>query len=298
MDRITVGVDVSDAANGALSWAVSLASESGAEVVAANCFRHPYAEINQLARERLVEERKATLSELRTAPGAHHETKVKSVVVEGDPRNALLAMAEADAADLLVLGRTGAGSGPGFLHLGSVVEHIAHHTSIPLAVIPPGWTGVPKRIVVGVDGSAGSHDALSWVAEIATSLGSTIVVVQVAEPQVEWTAASGPESWRRNVERHIEQWTAPLEKLGVPVLPIAKQDLHPVDGLLGVAAAQHGDLVVVGTRGVGGFPGLGVGGVALKVLHHVGVPMVLVPERRPATPDPTSLLFADEAISL
>jgi nucleotide-binding universal stress UspA family protein len=275
--RLTVGVDGSGVASGALMWAAGLAVQLDAEVMAVNCFTHPYSEVSPEDRERLLAERKQALSEVWTAPAAKIGANVDSVVVEGDARDLLLSKAEADNSEMLVLGRIGAGGGPGFLHLGSVVEHAAHHTSIPLAVVPPGWSEAGDRIVVGVDGSKESLAAVSWVAEIAPALDATVVAVHVAEPYLEWTPADSPDNWRRDVEQHIEQWTAPLSESGVTVLPVAQRDLHPADGLLGVATARHGDMLVIGTRGVGGFAGLRAGGVALKVLHHASVPLILVP---------------------
>lgn len=277
MRHVAVGVDGSSVAGNALLWAADVATKLDAELVAANCFGHPYAEVNPDDHERLLAEREHTLSEDWTAPASRIGAEVNAVVTEGDPRDALLSVAEVEAADLLVLGRTGAGGGPGFLHLGSVVEHAAHHASIPLAVIPPGWSEAGDRIVVGVDGSKESLAAVSWVAEIAPALDATVVAVHVAEPYLEWTPANSPDNWRRDVERHIERWTASLSESGVTVLPVAQRDLHPADGLLGVATARHGDMLVIGTRGVGGFAGLRAGGVALKVLHRASVPLVLVP---------------------
>ena len=277
MKHITVGVDGSGVARDALMWASSVAITLDAEVVAAHCFRHPYAEVNPEDHERLLAERQHTLSGDWTAPASHIGAKVRAVVTEGDPRDALLSIAEVETSDLLVLGRTGAGGGPGFLHLGSVVEHAAHHTSIPLAVIPPGSSEAGDRIVVGVDGSKESLAAVSWVTEIATALDATVIAVNVAESHLGRTPASSPDNWQRDVERNIEQWTAPLSGAGVTVLSVAQRDLHPADGLLGVATARHGDMLVIGTRGVGGFAGLRAGGVALKVLHHASLPLILVP---------------------
>jgi nucleotide-binding universal stress UspA family protein len=264
-------------AEGALVWAARLAAGFGAEVVAVNCFQPPYSEMPPDVHDRLLADCERSLAGAWVTPALQVGAEVRTVVREGDPRDQLMAVADDEGADLLVLGRTGAGGGPGFLHLGSLVEHAAHHCSIPMAVVPAGWSKAIERIIVGVDGSKDSRSAIAWVAETAPALDASVVAVQVQEPFVEWTPESSPDNWRREVERHIEEWTAPLRESGVPVVSVAQEDLHPADGLLGVAAARRGDLLVIGTRGVGGFIGLRAGGVALKVLHHASLPLVLIP---------------------
>lgn len=259
------------------SWTGQLAKPLGADVVAVNSFRSPYAEAPGDEHRRLLAQREEQLGKwIRSAEGAVVE--VVGLVREGDPRRVLLDECDAQG-DLLVLGRTGLGGGPGFLHLGSVVEYAAHHTPIPLAVIPPNRVGPVDRIVIGVDGSPASLAAVAWLSEVAPALGASVIAVEVEEPYLEWTPPTSPKNWRRDVEHHLVEWTAPVHEAGADVLPIAQRDLHPADGLLGVAAARHGDLLVVGTRGLGGFTGLRAGGVALKVLHRANIPLVLVPER-------------------
>jgi nucleotide-binding universal stress UspA family protein len=279
MKQLIVGADGSEVAGDAVAWSGRLAAALGAEVLAVNCFRPSYSEMPPEVHDHLLADCERALAESWVVPAVEAGAEVRTVVREGDPRDQLMAVAEDEGADLLVLGRTGIGGGPGFLHLGSVVEHAAHRYSGPLAVIPTGWSRGIERIVVGVDGSEGSRSAIAWVADIAPALHASVIAVQVQEPLVEWTPATSPDNWRRDVERHIDEWTAPLRESGVSAESVAQENLHPADGLLGVARARGGDLLVVGTRGLGGFTGLRTGGVALKVLHHASLPLALIPAR-------------------
>ncbi len=278
MRHIVVGVDGSVVGRDALRWAVGVAVRADAEVHAVNCFHDPYSEVTPENHDRLLAERERELAGSWTASAREVTSALTTEVRPGDPREVLARISATDDVDLLVLGRTGAGGGPGFLHLGSVVEHVAHHLSVPLAVISPGTPAEIERIVIGVDGSAASAAAVAWTADLASSLGASVIAVNVAEPFLEWTPADSPDNWRRDTERHIAEWTTPLTDAGIAVRAIAHRDLYPADGLLGVSATRHGDLLVVGTRGVGGFIGLRTGGVALKILHRANLPLVLVPE--------------------
>ena len=279
MEDIAVGVDGSAQAATALGWAGRIAARTSAQILAINAYKPPYAELSPEDHSRRLAERELELTDRWVLPAREAGATVRTVVRGGDARGTVMSVAEAQAVDLLVLGRTGAGGGPGFLHLGSVVEHAAHHTSLPLAVIPAACPSTLERIVVGVDGSSGSIAAVSWVADIAPVFGASVVAVHVHEPYMEWTPSTSPKNWRRDVEGHIEEWTEPLTEAGVPVIAVAQRDVHPADGLLGVTAARHADLLVLGTRGLGGHVGLRAGGVALKVLHRAGIPLVLVPAK-------------------
>ena len=276
---MVVGVDGSPAAAAALNWAGMLATTVGAEVVAVSAFKNPWSEVNAEDHQRLLKERDELLGEAWVRPARHVGATVRPMVNEGDPRDVIMEVAEAEDASLIVLGRTGEGGGPGFLHLGSAVEHIAHHTRRPLAVIPTISHRPIERILIGVDGSAESQHAIHWCAELVPFTGATVTAVVVKEPYLEWTPDSSPDNWRRDAERRIGEWMAPVAERGTDVEAIAKRDLHPADGLLGVASARGADLLVIGTRGAGRVSNLRVGGVAMKVLHRASIPIVLVPPK-------------------
>lgn len=275
--HIVVGVDGSAAGAAALQWVAPLAKRSDAEIVAVSAVQRVGSELADHGYERSIEEQKERLATTWTDPARNAGASVRTVFREGDPRDVVLAVAKSEEADLVVLGRTGRGGGPGFLHLGSLVEFAAHHVERPLAVIPPMTSGSLDRIIVGVDGSAESQHAVSWCAELASMCEASVIAVAVAEPYLEWTPVSSADNWRRDVERRIDEWVAPITAAGVTVEHLVQRDLHPADGLLTAASARNGDLLVIGTRGAGGFLGLRAGGVAMKVLHRASLPIVLVP---------------------
>ena len=271
MRTIVVGVDQSPSSHAVAGWAGRLAGRLGAGLVAVNAFVGPAAEITPGDWEHLVARREATLARRWTRLATEAGAKVTTLVREGDPRDVLANVADDVVADLVVLGRYGEGGGPGFLHLGSVAEYAAHHWSRPLAVVPP-RAGSVARMMIGVDGSAGSLAAAGWCEQVAPALGATVVAVNVEDSGREHGDARQPDA-----EDRLRELTAPLVDAGVEVETIVQRDLRPADALLRVADAIGADLLVVGLRGVGGFTGLRVGGVAVKVLHRASLPLVLVP---------------------
>ena len=198
--------------------------------------------------------------------------------MDGDPRDVLTATAETEGADLIVVGSAGSGQGTGFLHFGSVGEYLIHFTNRPLAVIPAGARGPITKIVLGVDGSEHNATAVRWTADLAVDLGVGVVAVTVEEPLLEWTLSTSTDNWRYKAMTHIrDDWAAAIGKAGVALEAVAIRDLHPVNGLLRAGDEADADLLVVGTRGVGGIIGLRAGGVAIKLAHHADIPIVLVP---------------------
>ena len=278
MERFMVGLDGSKASDAALRWVSRLAASSGADLLAVHAYVNPYAEVSPEDHDAMLAERAALLAGEWTRGSAEEfGVSIRTEILEGDPRSTLLERVDTDPPDLLVLGRSGRGGGPGFLHLGSVVEHAAHHARYPLVVVPSDGGTAVRRIVLGVDGSEASSAAVSWCAEFAAASGAEVLAVSVREPILEWTPAWDDHNWRRDVEREIETWTKPIAAAGVHVEPLASEHVHPADGLLGVASGRNADLIVLGTRGAGGFAGLRFGGVAMKVLHRTSLPLVLVP---------------------
>jgi nucleotide-binding universal stress UspA family protein len=147
------------------------------------------------------------------------------------------------------------------------------------------------RIVVGVDGSDGSREALRWAAGEARSRGSSLEVLytyergSVGSPYV-YDETMGVEVWqqaREEVEaatRHAAIRAQALvdgmvgELTGVEVEAIAIESQHPAEAL--VERSRDADLLVVGSRGRGGFKRLLLGSVSQQCAHHAECPVVIV----------------------
>lgn len=140
------------------------------------------------------------------------------------------------------------------------------------------------RIVVGVDGSAGAAYALRWAFEEARLRGASVEVVFAwhippmitADPTGMAMGALDPhqfeEAARLELNRSIER-AGPVPD-GVRVEPILANGA-PAEMLLD--AAVGADLLVVGSRGRGGFSGLLLGSVSQQCVHHAPCPVAVVP---------------------
>lgn len=137
----------------------------------------------------------------------------------------------------------------------------------------------PARIVVGVDGSDESRLALRWAARIAALEQATIDVVGVYDRPalVAWNIAPFSESGADSLRTIVTDTVAQV--LGQP--PPAGLTVHieqgrPAPALL--AAAKGARMIVLGSRGHGGFAGLLMGSVSTQVAEHAHCPVLVVHE--------------------
>lgn len=259
MDRVLVGVEGSQSARAALSWAVGVARAMDAELVLVHA-DEPTSDLE-------------SLQAIERAAGGRSRT----VTVAGDARQVIPDVADRESASLVVVGAGDAGWFPA-VHLGSVSHHLALHCDRPLCVVPPTNDGFDARhMVVGLDGSPGSAAAAKWAAALAAPLGSTVAAVHAWEPAVSRVAHESPEASRRAAVEACEQWASVFRDADIPTDLVAEEEGDPATCVARVVQDTDARLLVVGTRGAGGFHDLRLGSVALKLLHHGAVPVVLVP---------------------
>jgi nucleotide-binding universal stress UspA family protein len=137
-------------------------------------------------------------------------------------------------------------------------------------------------IVVGIDGSDGSRRALQWAFQEARLRAARVQALlawtYLDQPDGEFDAAYGETDARARLDQALDQVGS--DAIDVAVERLVVNDL-PARALLD--AARGAELVVVGSRGVGGFKGLLLGSVSQQVVQHAPCPVVVVPgEERPA----------------
>lgn len=140
--------------------------------------------------------------------------------------------------------------------------------------------GTGFRIVAGVDGSAPSRLALEWaVAEARLRRGQVRVVTAWDFPPVT-VGMEGlvhdPEVFPQGARRLQQEALERVDSEGVTVTGEVSQG-NAAAVLL--KAAKDADLVVVGSRGLGGFTGLLLGSVSAQVIHHSPCPVLVVRSR-------------------
>lgn len=136
--------------------------------------------------------------------------------------------------------------------------------------------GAAFRIVVGVDGSGSSLAALEWALEEARLRSGQVHVVAVWHYPVIGDAAGKAEdheAFGDNARRVHAEAVRRASGAGVAVTGEVTEG-HPAEVLLKAAAGA--DLLVVGSRGHGGFAGMRLGSVSGHAVHHAHCPVLVV----------------------
>jgi nucleotide-binding universal stress UspA family protein len=138
-----------------------------------------------------------------------------------------------------------------------------------------------KRVVVGTDGSVKAHAALQWAIDYARTHDGIVCVVNVWEfPYISSEAATmaspSRDVFEESAHAIVDEALAQVDTHGVTIERVIREG-QPARALLD--EAKKGDILVVGSRGHGGFAGLLLGSVATQCARHPEVPTVIVPAK-------------------
>ncbi|WP_433287327.1 universal stress protein [Micromonospora sp. CA-244673] len=215
----------------------------------------------------------------------HPGLRVEVRQVAGGPGVTLIE--ESRRAELVVVGSRGVGGFAGLL-LGSVSNQVAQHGHCPVLVVRPAEQPIPVRgpVLVGVDGSESAGYAVRLAADEAVRRDADLVLVHVRTPErgavapdaaAEATAAAQAES------AELLAGAAARIRSDHPVLSVVERPLRgesPEQAL--IEASGEAALVVVGSRGRGGFAGLLLGSVSQALVQHAHCPVLVAHPYEPA----------------
>jgi nucleotide-binding universal stress UspA family protein len=140
-----------------------------------------------------------------------------------------------------------------------------------------------QKIVVGVDGSDASKLALRWAIEEAQAHGASVIALHAWEvpppvPEVAPIPTIDPVALFPEFQNVAEKLVTDVveevvgDDTSVPVEPVA---VEGPPALAVIDAARDADLVVVGSRGLGGFKALLLGSVSHQIAQHAPCPVVI-----------------------
>ncbi|GAB2953313.1 universal stress protein [Nonomuraea fastidiosa] len=275
--QIVVGADGSPAAAAAVEWAADDATRRGLDLRIVHV-------CEQWSHNQGVEYCEGALEAAADiAHGLAAGVKVTTELLTGNVVERLIA--ESTTADSIVLGSRGLGGFTGML-LGSVSTAVAGHAAGPVVVVRAPHPVEHGRVVVGYDGSDHARAAMEYAVEQARSRRARLHVVTAWQvpPFSPYGVAYGQlveqimEELPRRARELVEPW-----RTGNPDLVVTDEQQcdHPATAL--VRAAETADLVVVGSRGRGGFASALLGSISHAVLHHATCPVAVV--RPPAEKD-------------
>jgi nucleotide-binding universal stress UspA family protein len=194
-------------------------------------------------------------------------------------------------ADTVVVGSRGLGAVKEAL-LGSTSLQLVAHARCPVVVVREvGEPDADAPVVVGADGSSLSADATGYAFAQAARRGRAVTVLHAWDPRL-YSSGLGMgtivETWN-DLEATQQDIVASAVAPWVEAYPDVEVRTHVLPGRPGevlVDASAHAELVVVGSRGRGGFRGLLLGSVSRNVLLRAHCPVAVVrPQRREGAKD-------------
>jgi nucleotide-binding universal stress UspA family protein len=292
MERpIVVGVDGSTSALHAVRWAAGEAVRRGLPLRFVHVYSTPVGLPGGIiepavVQDALRERGRQWLDEARQEAAAVSDDLHPSQTLAAASIVPML-VKESRTASMLVLGTRGLG-GFAELLIGSTAVTLAGRTQCPMVVVR-GEESVHGPVVVGVDGLPTSEAAVAFAFAQASLHDADLVAVHTwVDPVADTLLLGHPEppdfapARQRAHETLAERLAGWQEKY--PDVHVTREVVrdHPSPALL--RHAQSARLMVVGTRGRGGFSGLVLGSTGQHLLHHAPCPVAVVRTE----PDPLS----------
>ncbi len=281
---VVVGIDGSDRCRLALKWAADEARRRGATLKVLYAQLHKpedppawYEPGNSEGTpgQAVVDEAVGLVAT------RHPSLPVQGEVVEW-PAALVLTSVSRDA-DLLVVGARGLG---GFkeLLLGSVSDQCIQYAHCPVVVVhgesdDPSYESAEPRLVVGIDGSAGSARALRWALREARLRSAAVEAVFAWHYPSLHAGAPGPtDKYQTAADQLVASATSWASQWGSDVaFHASARGGATVPELMESSAGA--DLLVVGSQGRGGFHDALLGSVAHQAARHATCPVVVVRPR-------------------
>ncbi|MEV4602963.1 universal stress protein [Amycolatopsis sp. NPDC049253] len=276
---VLAGVDGSPSSGHAAVWAAAVAARRGAVLKLVQAYTVPGPSVSGMAvaavREGFRSVAETGLAEAEGAVLARWPSlPIERSAVEGSVVGVLLR--ESSDAEVVALGSRGLGGFTGLL-LGSTAAALAGRAPCPVVVVrgrkPDEAPPTSGPVLVGLDGSPDSSEALGYACDEATARGTGLVAVRT------WTkittGSTSPDDFaageRRLVDEQLAPWREKFPELRVDVVVAHGR---PARTLLERSAGAQ--LVVVGSRGRGGFTGMLLGSTSHALLVHSACPVAVV----------------------
>jgi nucleotide-binding universal stress UspA family protein len=280
---VIVGIDRHESHRAALYWAAEEAARRGVGLHVVHAYRveWPDAEYATETTERALAEEAKSLIDSALYDARRHTSGLAATgtIVRDGAAGALLDAAK--EARLTVVGSRHHVSGLTATLLGSTAQQVALHSTGPVVVVRGRSETKTGPVAVGVDGSPGSFTALGAAFEAAAARGARLSVVRAFRP--------GTPAWPRDVPppevlnaetahaalydelgRAVSTWSEKYPDVAVDCLVLPGDAAKVLDDV-----SMGAQLVVVGSRGHGGFAGLLLGSVGGHLIHHAECPVLI-----------------------
>ena len=142
-----------------------------------------------------------------------------------------------------------------------------------------------RRILVPIDFSEHAELVIEWASHLALEHGSHLSLLHVYHLPVEFQQLEGaylpPDFWtnvKKEADQTLSRYVGELRQKGLDVEAVVREG-YPATVIVDEAAAQHADLIVIGTHGLSGLKHLLLGSIAERVVQKSPCPVLAVKRR-------------------
>lgn len=291
-DGIVVGFDGSAPAELALRWAAETAARTDQDLRVLHVLQLEAVGMAPVSAAGWVyadDDAQALIDEhgARVAGEIWDSSRVHSERLVGSPSARLVAASE--TASMVVTGTRGHGELASAI-LGSTAYAVVAHAECPVVIVrgPDGATAAPQPgpghpVVVGVDNVEQSGRALDGAADLAADTGALLRVLraELVDPSM-WGFSPGVADEAeiaaviQSYDEHLVERVLTQVRERHPDLAVEAVVEHGNPAHLLAHASEGAGMVVVGSRGRGGFSGLLLGSVSHAVIHRAQCPVMVL----------------------
>jgi nucleotide-binding universal stress UspA family protein len=298
-NKILICADGSECAQNAARAGAAIAQRFGAEVLALHVFDLSYAAPGYMGVWAIADDQETFELCMKTQRETA-EKGIKPIFEEmGVPYRMLqeidhavdgiLNVAEREQVDLIVIGSRGL-TGIKELFLGSVSQGVLHHAHCPVLIACGAGDLCEEsgfqHILLAADGSEGAHKAAIAAVNLCQKFAGTLTVLNAFEPLPSLVnipddgsdpvADPAPDLYSRQVLNRVRKDVeCTAQETGV-TCTFRQERGRAEETILRFAREQGSDLIVMGSRGLGGFKRLLLGSVSNHVAHHAPCPVLIV----------------------
>jgi nucleotide-binding universal stress UspA family protein len=304
MKRIIVPLDGSELSERAIGLGQALARAYGAALELTTVLAEPV--LLDLLPSLLLPDRSAAERYLvKVAEGLPDDVEKYTYVIRGNPADELMRLTNGQTDVTLVMSTHGRG-GLGRVMYGSVADKVLRGATVPVALVRGGADHPArglKSILVPLDGSELSEDALAVASDLASRIDATITLVRVVEPI--WASTYGAfaeasalasqqiteveQQLQIEARGHLDKIANSLRERGMRVGWEVRSG-RAADEIIRAAETMSADIIVISTHGRGGLRRFALGSVTNEVIHRGVTPILAIPPRA------REAVHADDAI--
>lgn len=278
--RIVVPLDGSMTAEAILPHLRRLLYRNDSELILVQAVLPPLVEdAVRMSEIQMAAAREYVLAQVQKLERAGVRTRY--LIRVGSPVGVILDAVEEQKATMIAMTTHGS-TGLKRLLFGSVAEGVIRKTPVPVLLVRPFWsyelvpdTGIERRpirnILLPIDGSDRSAEALPGVIELAELFDSRVVLLRVLEPD---KGKPAPQQECEEAEALLKRLASTIEKKKVETLRLLEAG-DPIEQILKAVKENEVDLIALTTHGRGGISRAILGSVTEELLRQAPVPLLV-----------------------